>query len=406
MTTKRITRRRLLGAIGAAGALAALPACRKRGEKSGGSGDKAAGGGKVKVGLVIPQAGVYAPLGVDMKRGWDLFVDSHGGKLGNYEVETVVADEGESPQTGVPAVQKLLQKDQVDILVGVVSSAVALGSQDAIKESKKLLIVGNAGAGAITGAARTPYIWRTSFTNAQISSVMGQHLAKAGLGGPVYLLAPDYQAGAEVLAGFRKTFEAGGGQIAGEAKPAFGKTQDYQPFLAPIRQSGAKAVFCFFSGGEAVAFVKQYAQFGLSAEVPLYGSGFLTEGSVLEAQGDAAVGVQTTLHYSTELDIPANREFISAFRTKYGATPPCFSVQTWDAANVLNRALASATALDGDSVAKALESVGTIDDSPRGPWSFDGQSPKQKVYLRKVEKRDGGYVNTVVADLGTFSQVA
>jgi branched-chain amino acid transport system substrate-binding protein len=405
MTTKQITRRRLLGSIGAAGALAALPACRKRGEKGGGSG-AGAGGGKVKVGLVIPQAGVYAPLGLDMKRGWDLFVDSHGGKLGDYQVETVVADEGESPQTGVPAVQKLLQKDQVDILVGVVSSAVALGSQDAIKESKKLLLVGNAGAGAITGTARTPYIWRTSFTNAQISSVMGQHLAKAGLGGPVYLLAPDYAAGAEVLAGFRKTFEAGGGKIAGAARTPFGKTQDYQPFLAPIRRSGAKAVFCFFSGGEAVTFVKQYAQFGLSAEVPLYGSGFLTEGSVLEGQRDAALGVHTTLHYSTELDLPANREFISAFRARYRATPPCFSVQTWDAANVLDRALASATALDGDSVAKALGSVGTIDDSPRGPWSFDGQSPKQKIYLRKVEKRDGGYVNTVVADLGTFSQVA
>jgi branched-chain amino acid transport system substrate-binding protein len=412
MTTKRITRRRLLGAIGAAGALAALPACRKResdaGDKKGGGGGdgKSAGGGRVKVGLVIPQAGVYAPLGVDLKRGWDLFVDGNGGKLGNYEVTTVVADEGESPQTGVPAVQKLLQSDQVDILVGVVSSAVALGSQDAIKESKKLLIVGNAGAGAITGAARTPYIWRSSFTNAQISSVMGQHLAKLGTVGPVYLLAPDYQAGAEVLAGFRKTFEAGGGKIAGEAKPAFGKTQDYQPFLAPIRQSGAKAVFCFFSGGEAVAFVKQYAQFGLNADVPLYASGFLTEGSVLEAQGDAALGIQTTLHYSSELDLPANREFVAAFRAKYSATPPCFSVQTWDAANVLNRALATATALDGDSLARALESVGTIDDSPRGPWSFDGQSPKQKVYLRKVEKREAGYVNTIVADLGVFSQVA
>jgi len=288
----------------------------------------------------------------------------------------------------------------------VVNSAVALGSQDSIKEAKKLLLVANAGAGAITGAARSPYIWRTSFTNAQIASVMGQHLAKAAAGQRVYILAPDYAAGTEVLTGFRKAFEAGGGQIAGEAKPAFGKTQDYQPFLAPIRQSGAKAVFCFFSGAEAVAFVKQYHQFGLHAELPLYGSGFLTEGSVLAAQGEAALGIQTTLHYCAELDSPANREFVAAYRAKYDAVPTCFSVQAWDAANVLDRALAQATALDGDSLSKALASVGTIENSPRGPWSFDGQSPRQQVYLRKVEKRESGYVNAVVADLGAFSQPA
>jgi branched-chain amino acid transport system substrate-binding protein len=275
-----------------------------------------------------------------------------------------------------------------------------------IKESKKLLVVANAGAGAVTGEARTPYIWRTSFTNAQISSVMGQHLAKLGNVGPVYALAPDYAAGHEVIKGFKDAFLAGGGKIAGEAKPAFGKTQDFQPFLAGIRQSGAKATFCFFSGAEAVAFVKQYAQFGLAADTPLYGSGFLTEGSVLDAQGDAALGIQTTLHYSTELDIPANREFVDAFRGKYGTQPAVFTVQTLDAANVLHRALGVTTGLDGDSLAAALAKVGTIDDSPRGPWSFDGQSPKQKVYLRKVEKKDGAYVNAIVADLGVFSQVA
>jgi branched-chain amino acid transport system substrate-binding protein len=399
MTTKRITRRRLLGAMGAAGALAALPGCRKRGGSTGAS-------GRVKVGLVIPQAGVYAPLGVDMKRGWDLWLARHGGKLGKYEVATVVADEGESPQTGVAAVQKLIQGEQVDVLVGIVSSAIALGSQDLVKEARKLLIVANAGAGAITGSARSPYIWRSSFTNAQVSSVMGQHLAKAGAGGSVYMLAPDYAAGTEVLTGFEKTFVAGGGQIAGRAKPAFGKTQDYQPFLAQIRSSGASATFCFFSGAEAVAFVRQYAQFGLAKDIPLYGSGFLTEGSVLDAQGDAAIGIQTTLHYSTELDNPANVEFLAAYRGSFGAAPTVFSLQTWDAAAVLDRALASATALDGDSLARALETVGTIEDSPRGPWSFDGQSPKQKFYLRKVEKRNTGYVNAVVADLGVFAQVA
>jgi branched-chain amino acid transport system substrate-binding protein len=413
MSHARITRRRLLGAMGAAGALAALPACRKRDDQAGSSGGGSssgggpAGGGGVKIGLVVPQSGVYATVGNEMKHAWELWLERHGGKLGNRTVTTIVADEGESPQTGVPAVQKLLQSDQVDAIVGIISSAIALGAKDKVAEAKKLMIVANAGAGAITGAAKSPYIWRTSFTNAQVASVMGKHLATKADVGPVFLIAPDYSAGAEVIRGFKSTFEAGGGKIAGEAKPPFGKTQDFQPFLSSIQSSGAKATFCFFAGAEAVAFVKQYAQFGLSAQIPLYGSGFLTEGSaVLAAQGDAALGVQTTLHYSPELDNPANHAFVAAWKAKYSDSPAVYAVQMWDAASVLDRALGTATALDGDSLAKAMASVGTITDSPRGPWSFEDQSPRQKLYLRKVEKRGNDYVNTVVADLGEVPPVA
>lgn len=412
MSHARITRRRLLGAMGAAGALAALPACRKRDDQGGsssGAGSSGGGpsGGGVKIGLVVPQSGVYATVGNEMKHAWELWLERHGGKLGNRAVTTIVADEGESPQTGVPAVQKLLQSDQVDAIVGIISSAIALGAKDKVAEAKKLMIVANAGAGAITGAAKSPYIWRTSFTNAQVASVMGKHLATKADVGPVFLIAPDYAAGAEVIRGFKSTFEAGGGKIAGEAKPPFGKTQDFQPFLTAIQSSGAKATFCFFAGAEAVAFVKQYAQFGLPAQIPLYGSGFLTEGSaVLAAQGDAAVGVQTTLHYSPELDNPANQAFVAAWKAKYSDSPAVYAVQMWDAASVLDRALGTATALDGDSLAKAMASVGTIADSPRGPWSFEDQSPRQKLYLRKVEKRGNDYVNTVVADLGEVPPVA
>jgi branched-chain amino acid transport system substrate-binding protein len=402
-----ITRRRLLGIFGAAAALPVLSAC---GSSVGGpaAGPSAApstgGGGPVKVGLVVPQSGVYAALGTDMQRGWELWLDGNGGKFGAYTVETVLADEGETPQTGVPAVQKVLQSDGVDVVVGLVNSATALGVADLLKESKKLLVVTNAGAADVTGKARTPYIWRTSFTNAQVSAAMGAHLAASGLRAGVYAIAPDYAAGSEVIAGFTSAFEAGGGKVVGQAKTPFGKTSDYQPFLTAIQQSGAKATFCFYSGSEAIMFVKQYQQFGLAGSIPLYGSGFLTEGSVLEQQGDAALGVQTTLHYTDQLDNPANKAFVEAYKAKYGASPSCFSAQTYDAANVLNRALGTATALDGDALAAALGGVGTVDDSPRGPWTFDGQTPRQNIYLRKVENVGGTLVNTVVQDLGQQSQ--
>ena len=402
-----ITRRRLLGLMGAAATLPALSAC---GSSVGGSTGSApataggGGGGAVKVGLVVPQSGVYAALGTDMQRGWELWLEGNGGKFGNYTVETVIADEGETPQTGVPAVQKVLQSDGVDVVVGLVNSATALGVGDLLKESKKLLIVTNAGAADVTGKARTPYIWRTSFTNAQVSSAMGSYLATSGFKDGVYAIAPDYAAGTEVISGFKSAFEAGGGQVVGEATTPFGKTSDYQPFLTAIQQSGAKATFCFYSGSEAITFVKQYQQFGLSGSSPLYGAGFLTEGSVLEQQGDAALGVQTTLHYTDQLDNPANKAFVEAYKAKYGASPSCFSTQTYDAANVLGRALTSATALDGDALATALGGIGSVDDSPRGPWTFDGQSPKQNMYLRKVDNAGGTLVNAVVQDLGPQSQ--
>lgn len=369
----------------------------------GGAGGGNGGGGTIKVGLVIPQAGVYTPLGEDMQQGWNLWLEQNGGMMGDYEVETVVADEGEGPDTGVPAIQRLLQEDQVDVVVGIVNSATALGAADQFTEAQKVLIVTNAGAGAITGEAASPYVWRTSFTNAQIAAAMGQYLAEEGVG-PVYVMAPDYAAGQEVVAGFTAAYETGGGEVAGQALTPFGTTQDYQPFLSPIESSGAEATFVFYSGGEAVSYVQQYAEFGLKDNIPLYGSGFLTEGSVLDAQGEAAVGVQTTLHYSTEIENDANAAFVEAYQNAYDELPTVFGMTTYDTANVLAAALEDAAGLSGDELSAALDGLGEIEDSPRGPWRFNGQTPEQTVYLREVTDEGGTLINSVVADLGVFEQ--
>ncbi|MGY1615430.1 ABC transporter substrate-binding protein [Geodermatophilus sp. SYSU D00691] len=402
------SRRRLLAAAGAGVLTVAVAACGGGSlggddDGGGGGGDGGEGGGSIKVGLVIPQAGVYTPLGEDMQNGWELWLEQNDGTLGGYEVETVVADEGEGPDTGVPAVQRLLQQDQVDVVVGIVNSATALGAAEQFAEAQKVLVVANAGAGAITADAASPYVWRTSFTNAQIASAMGEHLAAEGVG-PVYVMAPDYAAGQEVVAGFTEAYEAGGGTVAGQALTPFGTTQDFQPFLSGIQSSGAAATFVFYSGGEAVSFVQQYDSFGLKDTIPLYGSGFLTEGSVLEAQGQSAVGVQTTLHYSTEIENDANTEFVQAYQEAYDELPTVFAMTTFDTANVLDQALAEADDLSGDSVSAALEGLGEIANSPRGPWSFSGQSPEQAVYLREVTDDGGTLINSVVEELGVYAQ--
>ena len=403
MELTSLSRRRLLAAVGAGVLAVAMAACgggSLGNDVEGGGGE---GSGTVRVGLVIPQAGVYTPLGEDMQNGWNLWLDQNDGTLGGYQVETVVADEGEGPDTGVPAVQRLLQQEQVDLVVGIVNSATALGAAGQFDEAKKVLVVANAGAGAITGEASSPYVWRTSFTNAQIASAMGEHLAAEGVG-PVYVMAPDYAAGQEVVAGFTEAYEAGGGTVAGQALTPFGTTQDFQPFLSGIQASGAAATFVFYSGGEAVSFVQQYDSFGLKDAIPLYGSGFLTEGSVLEAQGASAVGVQTTLHYSTEIENDANTEFVKAYQEAYDELPTVFAMTTFDTANVLDQALPEAEDLSGDAISAALDGLGEISNSPRGPWSFTGQSPEQAVYLREVVDDGGTLINSVVEELGVFAQ--
>jgi branched-chain amino acid transport system substrate-binding protein len=395
-----ITRRHMLGLMGMAATTVAVGACGSSVDDASDSRSGSGPGGTLRVGLLVPQAGVYAPLGTDMTNGWNLWLDQHDNTIGGFEVDTATADEGEGPETGVPALQQLLRDS--DVMVGVVNSAVALGSVDAVTEARKLLVVSNAGAGDLTGSGASPYIWRTSFTNAQVAAAMGQHLAGEQVGS-VYVIAPDYAAGAEAIGGFRQAFEADGGEVAGEATPPFGTTQDYQPFLAQIEGSGADACFCFFAGAEAVAFVRQYREFGLADAIPLYGSGFLTEGGVLEAQGRSAVGVRTSLHYSTELTNEANTAFVDAYQQAFDAPPTVYAMQTYDAAAVLDRALSASEDPSGDALSEVLGDLGEI-DSPRGPWTFDGQSPRQAFYLREVQAEGDRFVNAVVGELGTLAQ--
>jgi branched-chain amino acid transport system substrate-binding protein len=347
----------------------------------------------VTIGLLVPKSGVYAPLGSDMEKGFRLYLKEHGNKLGGKAVTVKLVDEGAGPETGVPAGQNLAQDDSVNAVVGVVNSAIALGLKDSFKEAKKPLIIANAGANAITGAASSEYVWRTSFANSEVAGAMGKHVAQQVKGGGVFLVGPDYAAGKEFLGGFQQTFQAAGGKVVGQQMTPFGKTTNFQPYLAAIRSSHAKAVFAFYSGAEAVAFVKQYKELGLAGKVPLYACGFLTEGGVLKAQGDAALGIQTSLHYSTELANPKNKAFLGTYSTAYGASPTTFSVAAYDAAAVLDKALVKGTS--GAQIVAGLKSVDTV-DSPRGPWSFSAKhGPVQTYYLRTVVKKDGQLVNAV-----------
>lgn len=359
-------------------------------------GGETAAAGPVEIGLLVPTSGVYAPLGEDMQQGFELYLQQNDGQLGGNEAEVQVVDEGETPDTGVPGAQRLIQED-VDAVVGIVNSATALGVRDAFTEAEVPLVIANAGADAITGENSSPYVWRTSFSNGEVAAALGPHAAENCDG--VFLAAADYAAGKEATAGFERTFTEAGGTVAGSVFTPFGTTTNYQPFLAQIQQSGADCVYTFYAGAEAVAFTQQFDQFGLKDDIQLFSSGFLTEGGVLTAAGDAALGVETSLHYTDQLDTPRNQEFVEAYTAEYGEPPTVYAVQAYDAAQALDQAFENGT--EGSAVVEGLEGIESI-DSPRGEFSFgEGHGPEQTYYLRRVEQSDGGLVNAVVKELET-----
>ncbi len=356
-------------------------------------------GGSVKIGLSLPKSGSYAVLGQDLEHGFKLYLEQHDNKLGGKEVDLVETDEGNGPQTGIPATERLVIQDQVSAVVGLVNSATASGVANTFNQNKVPLIVANAGSNQLV---ETPsdYIWRTSFTNSGVDAPMGPEVKEQLGDGSVYLLGSDYSAGKEHIAGFKRTFEEAGGQIAGEEyTPPFGATTDWQPYLNNVRNSGAKAVYVFYGGSEAVAFVQQFKQFLGGSDIKLYGSGFLTEGSALEAQGDSALGVQTVLHYSDQLDTPQNRDFVSAYTDAFGSAPTVYSVQAYDAAMVLDQALQNADGTTGEAIGAAIGQIDRV-DSPRGTWRFnESHDPEQQYFLREVQEVDGKRVNVVVSEL-------
>jgi branched-chain amino acid transport system substrate-binding protein len=218
-------------------------------------------------------------------------------------------------------------------------------------------------------------------------------------------LAADYQAGIDEISGFKKSFLPAGGEVAAEKYTPFPTTTNFQPYLANIQKSDAAAAFVFYAGGAAVDFVKQYEQFGLAGDIPLYAPGFLTEGGVLGAQGDAAAGVFTSMNYSADLDNPVNEQFAPAYEEAYGGPPTTYAMASYDAAQVLGKAIEAASdELTSETLNAAIGEVGEI-ESPRGTWRFNEiGTPIQMWYLREVQQAGGGFANVVVDELGVLGE--
>jgi branched-chain amino acid transport system substrate-binding protein len=341
---------------------------------------------RIRVGLMLPYSGTYAQLGVAIENGLRLALAQAGGKLGGREVEFFKVDDESDPAKATDNANRLITRDKVDVLVGSVHSGVAMGMVKVAKESGTLLIIPNAGADAATGPLCAPNIFRTSFSNWQPVHPLGKVMADNGHKKAVFITWK-YAAGEESLASFKEGYAAAGGKVVRELFLPFPNVE-FQALLTEIAAIKPDAVACFFAGGGAVKFVKDYAAAGLRDKIPLYGSGFLTEG-VLAAQGEAAEGLLTTLHYADSLDLPRNKSFRTAYAKAYKAEADVYSVQGYDTGLLLSQALGQVGGDIGNvkAVVAALESA--VIDSPRGQWKMSkAHNPVQDIYLRRVEKGD------------------
>lgn len=347
------------------------------------------------VGLLLPYSGTYAALGNDITDGFSLALEE-AGRSGDIKI--VKEDTEAKPPVGLAKARKLVLEDNVDVITGVVSSAVLGAIRDFIDGAEVPLIVANAGNDEATGANCSPYITRVSFSNSQVNRPMGEWMAAQGIK-KVYTLAPDYAAGHQMIDAFTAAFKAAGGEVVGAEYTPFGQTSDFGPYLTNAKSSGADAIYVFYAGGEAISFVKQYGSFG--KEIPLYGSGFLTSPLYVAAEGDAAIGVTAALHYVPTLDTPENKAFVEAFAAKFGRKPSEYSVQGYDAGRALLAAM-DAGATDRASIAAALPKVSYT--GPRGPLEIDPATNNivQNIYIYETVK-DGDALSQKV--IGTVEAV-
>ncbi len=369
-----LTRRRLLTGAAGAATFAAAPNIFS---------PAIAQNAPLKVGLMLPYTGTFAKLGQFIDDGFKLYVEQKGGKLGGREIVFVQVDDESKPEAATDNMNRLVGREKVDVVVGTVHSGVAMAMVKVARDTKTMLIIPNAGANDATGPACAPNIFRTSFSNWQSTYPMGKVMADAGIKN-VATITWRYTAGAEMVGAFTENFTKNGGKIVEDLTVPFPEVE-FQALITRIATLKPDAVFSFFAGGGAVKFVKDYAAAGLNKSIPLYGAGFLTDGTI-PAQGDAADGIKTTLHYADNLDNPANLAFLKAFKAKTNKDGDIYAVQGYDAGALLDIGL-TAVGRDASAKDKMIAAMGAAKiDSPRGPLSFNkAHNPIQNIYLREVK---------------------
>ncbi len=355
-----------------------------------------------KLGLLVPYSDIYAVLGESITDAMKMFFDGIGNTAGGRTIQIIAEDEGTQPEPALEKARKLIEQDRVDMVAGIVSSGVANALRDYFDESQKILIIANAGANALTRDRKSKYIFRTSFSNWQPNWPLGSW-AYENVGRRAFISVPDYAAGHDMENAFLNSYLAAGGQVVGTPQyTPFPNMGDPAPFITEIQAAKPDLVFAFYSGGAAVNFVKAYGDFGLTGQIPFVCAGFAVEEDVLPAQGQAALGAKSGLHWALLLDNPENKAFTAAYKERTGKEANTFAVQGYDTAHVIADAL-NAVQGDTSNTDRVIDAIaGVTFKGPRGAFKFDTVTHNivQHIYIRDVQEVGGALHNVVLKDMG------
>lgn len=335
------------------------------------------------IGLMAPLSGPQALVGQDQVDGFMLALELLGGKLGGQPTTVLKEDDQLKPEVGQQAVRKFIDKDKVDAIVGLSFSNVLMGSLPRLAESGVVAIATNAGPSPIAGASCKANVFSVAWQNDGAAEAMGKLAQDKGVK-RVYLMAPNYQAGKDMVAGFKRFFK---GAVVDEVYTQVNQP-DYSAELAQLQSAKPDAVFAFYPGGMGVNFVKQMNQAGLLPRLPLY-SVFTVDGTTLPSLRDAAAGTVSGAMWDAALDTPENRKFVAAFEAKYKRTPSEYAATGFDAANLLDVALRKSGG-DTGKLAASVKAAGSEFKSVRGPFRFNNNNlPVQNYYAFEAVKHGG-----------------
>ena len=343
------------------------------------------GHGKVKVGMITTLSGGGAGLGIDVRDGFMLAVKQSG----NSNLEVVIEDDQRKPDIAVQLSDEMIQSEKVDVLTGIIWSNLAMAVVPAATAQGKFYLSPNAGPSPLAGKGCHPNYFNVAWQNDNLHEAAGAYANDAGYKNS-FILAPNYPAGKDALTGYKRFFEGG---LAGELYTKLGQT-DYAAEIAQIRASGADSVFFFLPGGMGISFLKQFSGSGI--DLPVVGPAFSFDQGILQAVGEAALGVKNTSQWNKDIDNATNKAFVESFQAEYGRLPSLYASQGFDTANLLLSAMEKADVKDADAFRAALKAAEF--SSTRGDFKFgNNHHPIQDIYVREVIKEGDVFTNKIIA---------
>ncbi len=356
----------------------------------------------IRIGFLTVRTGALAAGGKQMEEGIQLFLKERNNMIAGRKVELIIADTGGNPAGAKTKTQELVERNKVHVIIGPLAAFEALAIDDYIRQTKTPIVAPSAAAEDLTQRKPNPWFVRTSTSSAQPNQPLGEYAAKTLGYKRVAIIADDFAYGHETASGFQRVFEDNGGKVVQKLWPPL-NVADYGSYVGQLK-GNVDAIYAGFAGANGLRFLKQLREYG--NKLPVLGSATTTDEGILKQMGDEALGVISGSWYSAAIDTPESKRFVAAANKEFGADPGYYTLGAYSSGVLVEQAAKAVNGKveDKEAFMKALRNPGTVKDA-RGEWKVDEYgNPVQNIYIRKVERKGGKLVNTVVKTYPNVSQ--